>query len=108
MTDKDLIQLAIQEHKRIDEWSTGTGKILVPEFFEPCYNTLQALITVVCETIGDNTYAPGIIDSTWLGWYIYENDCGAKEHEAGYDGKLSPIRNVDDLLALIEEGKNRE
>ncbi|GAB4059234.1 hypothetical protein [Uliginosibacterium sediminicola] len=37
----------------------------------------------------------------WLEWYALENDFGRKGFEAGYDGKLRPIRTLQDLLDLI-------
>lgn len=41
----------------------------------------------------------------WLEWFVYENDCGAKKMEAGYDDNLKPICTVDDLIDLIKEAE---
>lgn len=44
----------------------------------------------------------------WISWYIFDNDCGAKEMEAGYDGALNAIKTPLDLARLIvaESTKN--
>jgi 23S rRNA pseudoU1915 N3-methylase RlmH len=43
----------------------------------------------------------------WLEWYIYDNDCGSKKMEAGYDSKLSKITTPRQLAKLIVEDENR-
>jgi len=43
----------------------------------------------------------------WISWYIFENDFGKREFEAGYDGHMTKIRNLDDLWDLMEEGRKR-
>ena len=45
--------------------------------------------------------------SDWLGWYIYDNDCGAAKMEAGYDGVVTAIKNSRDLAKLIVEDEDR-
>ena len=40
--------------------------------------------------------------ATWLDWFVHENDCGRKGHEAGYDNRVKPIRTAEDLIDLIE------
>lgn len=44
----------------------------------------------------------------WLGWYIYENDCGAAKMNAGFDEVVNPIKNSRDLAKLIVEGEDRD
>lgn len=41
----------------------------------------------------------------WLGWFVYDNSCGASELKAGLGRRLKKIKTVDDLLDLIEETK---
>lgn len=41
----------------------------------------------------------------WLNWYCYENDMGAEGLRAGYGEEMRPIKNLDDLLTLIDEGR---
>jgi hypothetical protein len=42
----------------------------------------------------------------WLWWFILENECGKKQHSAGYKDVLKNICTVDDLFWLIELGLN--
>ena len=56
-------------------------------------------IKAIAELAGDK--------DQWIYWYIYENDFGRKEMEAGFDGKMKRIKSTRDLLNLIEEGKKR-
>lgn len=37
----------------------------------------------------------------WISWYIFDNDCGAKEMEAGYDDVLNAIKTPLDLARLL-------
>ena len=41
-------------------------------------------------------------DYGWIEWYIWENDYGEKEMEAGPKEDLRKIKNVDDLIWLME------
>lgn len=38
----------------------------------------------------------------WIEWYIWENNYGEKEMEAGPTDDLRKIKNVDDLIWLLE------
>lgn len=42
-----------------------------------------------------------------LDWFWLENDMGKAEHEAGYDDDIRPIKTLDDLVWLIEEGNKQ-
>lgn len=44
----------------------------------------------------------------WIGWYIYENDCGKRKMKAGYDSSLRVIDTPKKLAKLIEEGEKRK
>jgi hypothetical protein len=49
-----------------------------------------------------------IVDSSdWISWYIFDNDCGEKRMQAGYDGLVSKITTPRQLAKLIVEGENR-
>jgi len=48
----------------------------------------------VADAIGDR--------SEWLWWFILENDCGKKEHLAGFKDDMREICCVDDLFWLID------
>lgn len=43
----------------------------------------------------------------WLEWFVYENDCGDRGHDAGYDGNHKPVKTIDDILDLMEDGAKR-
>jgi len=39
----------------------------------------------------------------WVGWYIWENDCGRRGHDAGFDDECRAIRSVADLMWVIAD-----
>jgi len=49
----------------------------------------------------------GVEEFTWLTWYCYDNDMGAKGHEAspGNGHPRRPVRSLDDLAQLILESR---
>lgn len=69
---------------------------------ESAWRMFEAYTKVLVELFG----ATGWPDD-WLTWYAYENDMGAKSKQAGYDGKLKPIKNMGDLCWLIEQARAR-
>ena len=67
----------------------------------PLYNSIFELLNVAIVSTSAATGDNG----EWIDWFINENDCGRKAYEAGYEGRLRPIRTVEDLLDLIEQGE---
>ena len=53
---------------------------------------------LLAEKLGDT-------DHFWMEWYLWENDCGKRGHQAKAAKwkKMRPIRNLDDLAALIKD-----
>ena len=43
----------------------------------------------------------------WISWYIFDNDCGAKEMEAGYGDEINTIKTPLDLARLIVTDQNK-
>lgn len=43
----------------------------------------------------------------WLCWYREQNNFGVNKMTAGYDKKLKPIKNANDLYRLILESRKR-
>lgn len=39
----------------------------------------------------------------FVSWFVFENDWGAKKHEAGLAGELTPIETIKDLYDLISK-----
>lgn len=51
----------------------------------------------------DTLLTESSVDSEWVHWHIYDNDCGKKGFEAGPIGKLRKVRNSRDLALVILE-----
>jgi len=62
---------------------------------ESVYRLAEGYLEVLAESIGDK--------SGWLSWFIYDNDMGKNEYQAGYDNKFRKIKSVDDLLLIMDE-----
>jgi len=59
------------------------------------YHTMQESYTrAIAQLVGDQ--------GEWLEWFAYENDMGKRGHPAEYEGKIKPIRTLEDLLGLIQ------
>jgi hypothetical protein len=68
-------------------------------FSEVGFDLLDSYVALLSEAVGD--------DGDWIAWYCFDNDFGARKLRAGYDGNEKPIRNVNDLWNLIQEGKKQ-
>ena len=56
---------------------------------------LDYQVEIVATLIGDN--------KAGLEWFLYENECGDKGHEAGIDeGETRQIKTVEDYLWLVD------
>ena len=51
----------------------------------------------------DELFSP---EACWIGWWIFETECGERDMEAGYDGNMKVIKTLDDLWWLITEEAN--
>ena len=78
------------------------GCLVNSPLFDSVWNVFEAYTKVLVELLG----AEGWPDD-WLTWYAYENDMGAKGMQAGYDGKVKPIKNMGDLYRLIVQARAR-
>ena len=52
----------------------------------------------------DRIYSP---TANWVSWYVWENEMGKGKKRAGYNGKNKVIKNIDDLIRLIEQEETR-
>lgn len=62
------------------------------------WGAVSALADMVIAGIDDDFGGP---DEGWVNWYVWENDCGAKAMEAGFDGEMRPIASVEDLVWVM-------
>ena len=102
MTRKELdkhLNIIKAHRNNVDNYIHAVKQLSEGIAIDHSYDIECAYIKLVSELAGDT--------GAWIEWYIDENDFGRKKHEAGYDGKMKPIKNTMDLLNLIEEGKKR-
>ncbi len=69
---------------------------------DACWETFDLYTDTLSELLGDT------MNDTWLSWFCFENDMGAKGYEAGYDDNLKPIKSLEDLADLIIQHKERK
>ena len=102
MNRKEIIQKVIDEQKRTEKLIDKFQDLFGFSDGVLCYDTLfkseDLIYKLAAQLIGD--------DQDWLEWYIFENNCGEKGLEAGYDGQMKPIKSIDDLLELIDNKKH--
>jgi hypothetical protein len=65
------------------------------QFMDNVFGIFDKYLDLVEETIGDEIHS--------LSWFIYDNQCGKKKLEHTINGKLVPIKTVDDLVRVIED-----
>jgi hypothetical protein len=66
---------------------------------EAMWSTFDDYTKTLAALLGDH--------SDWMGWYQSENEMGAKGMAGGYDGNLTPVTTLGDLLSLIGIGRDR-
>lgn len=64
----------------------------------PIHQAVWALQDAYTKAVGKLVGDP----AEWLGWYANENDFGRKAFEAGVTGDMRPIKDLDDLLWVME------
>lgn len=105
MNKTQKIEKLLETYKDLDAMFDDIFKVfgigvIDSKIFDTTYKCFDRYKEFVSEAVGDN--------SDWIGWYIYDNDCGEKELEAGFDHDLRSIKTVEDLVWLIESGINQE
>lgn len=89
---------AIKEfNEESDDFNDHIKAISMGGFSELGFDFLDYFIELLSESVGDT--------QNWIYWFVFEDEFGANGYEAGYDGGTTPIKTVDDLWQLIEEGK---
>ena len=61
------------------------------------WNLMDCYTKAVSQLVGDQ--------DEWLAWYWSDNEWGTKKREAMIGGKFRQIKNLRDLLRVIEETK---
>ncbi len=84
-------------YKLRNETGDSLGKLLFSESF--IYLSfgeefMNHYIELLEDVFGDK--------NSWIQWFIFENDWGAKGYEAGFTDKMSPIKTTEDLYDLIK------
>lgn len=89
------------ERERIDNilkpFEALSGTLADAPLVETLDNVFMAYTLVLSE----------LLETTHLDWFWLENGMGRDGHEAGYDDDIRPIKTLDDLAWLIEEGNKR-
>lgn len=96
-----LLNQWVEQYKILDESWGVLDKILGTDLEKPLGKATFVMFDnyteVLAAVIGANVED--------LAWYIYENDCGAKQMKVKNPNwkKARKIKNVKDLLAMIED-----
>ena len=69
--------------------------------FDTTWSLFDAYTLALAAQLGDE-------GGVWMEWYSTENKMGVRGHEAGYDGKVKPIKSLTDLYGLILKGRARK
>jgi hypothetical protein len=64
----------------------------------PIHQAVWALQAAYTKAVGKLVGDP----AEWLSWYAHENDFGRKAYEAGVTGDMRPIKDLDDLLWVMQ------
>lgn len=101
MENKQRIETLIETYQNLGNCFDGLFDIfghgvIDSELFDKTYQCFDRYKETVSEIVGDK--------SDWIGWYIYDNDCGEKGLEAGHEDNMKSIETIDDLLELIDNG----
>lgn len=95
---KRLIEDLIRSKKELDEqWDKFDdlcGSSADSKLGNAVWRQFDFLVRCVSELVGD--------ESESVAWFIWENACGEKKGKHSLpDGKLKPVKNVNDLLAVL-------
>ena len=107
MTPKKLDELLEPIKNYLDKCREASKalEIFAPSSFicvDFASDLLNAYINAISREIGDYS------KETWVEWFIWENDFGARGHECTVKGKVYIIENTADLLEVIEAWKKAQ
>ena len=95
---KILINQVVELHKEASRFTCSINEIIgvatEGPFCELLDKSVETSIQLLASILGDN-------DEN-LFWYIFDNDCGVNQREAGLRDNHRPIKTIKDLLWLID------
>lgn len=84
-------------YKLRNETGDALGKLLFDEsftYFSFGEEFMNHYIELLEDVFGDK--------SSWIQWFIFENDWGARAMEAGFKDNMLPIKTTEDLYDLMK------
>jgi len=107
-TTKSRIESIIEQKKAFEAVTSAMGLQAESPLNEAFYSIFRtAFIAIEHAATGESPIKDEVGNEGWLEWFIYENDCGGRGYGAGYDGNMKPVKTIDDILDLMEEGMKR-
>lgn len=91
-------------HEAVEKLMDGIQEPMGLDPDGPLFGTVWKLFDAYTDTLSAEL---GDYSNTWLQWFCHENEMGRNGMEAGYDGKLKPIKTLAHLYALIAEERKR-
>lgn len=105
MTKQEKIELIQKLEQRLKKADKSMGMMYAvfgrnPEgpFQDGIYGLFDMAIDGVAKAIGD--------EDDWLTWFIYDNEWGKKEYEAGYKPMVK-IKSIEDFVTMMERINGR-
>lgn len=92
-------------HAAVEKLMNGIDFSMGLDANGPLFDTVWKLFDAYTDTLSAEL---GDYSNTWLQWFCHDNDMGRNGLEAGYNGKIKPIKTLADLHKLIVEGRNRQ
>ena len=107
-TTKSRIASIIEQKKAFEVVTSAMGLQVESPLNEAFYSVFHtAFVAIEHAFTGEAPIKDSVGYEGWLEWFVYENDCGDRGHDGGYDGNHQPVKTIDDILDLMEEGAMR-
>lgn len=105
MTKQEKIELIQKLQRRLEKADKSMEMMYAvfgrnPEgpFQDGIYGLFDMAIDGVAKAIGD--------EDDWLTWFIYDNEWGKKEYEAGYKPMVK-VKSIEDFVTMMERINGR-
>ena len=109
MNRKEKVELIKEYISSKDSLFDSFGELekLVGTFSEnsPLWNSMCSIDNAFQKSVSLNISDTEMPDgTTWLNWFVYDNECGEKGYTAAVNGgENRSIKTIEDLLDLIDE-----